>query len=86
MLNRLDHNLPIVLVIYYLLSIAQVVRAGVVVNIQTRKPRLVKGSGMGFALREEPDFIYLQVRIREECSRFRPSGMCSTNYHPVPLI
>lgn len=86
MLNRPDYHLPVALVIYYLLSPAQVACANVVVSIQTRKPRLVKGSGVGFIFREETDFIYLQVRIREECSRFRPSRMCSTNYHAVPLI
>lgn len=32
------------------------------------------------------NFIYLQARIREVCSRVRPSRRCSTKYHPVALV
>ena len=87
--NRLDHHLPIMFVIYYLLNLARLAQAAcvdVIVSIQTRKARLAKGLGGGFAVREEANFIYLQVRIREVCSRFRPSRMRSTKYQPVPLI
>lgn len=89
MLNRLDHHLSVMFVIYYLLNLASLPQAAcvdVIVRIQIRNARLTKGSGVGFAVREEANFVYLQVRIKELCSRFRPSRMCSTKYHPVPLI
>lgn len=86
-LNRLDQHLPTMFVIHYLFNLASLAQAAcvdVIFRIQTRKARLAKGSGLGFAFREEANFIYLQVRIRELCSRFRPSRMCSTKYHSVP--
>lgn len=47
-------------VIYYLLNWASLAKAAcvdVIVSIQTRKARLAKGLGVGFAFREEANFI-----------------------------
>lgn len=75
-----DHHLPITFVIYNLLnlaSLAHTVRVDLIISLQTRKafhPRQTgKRVGVGFTFREEVNFSYLQVRVKEMSFRFRAS-------------